>query len=708
MLQIQSLDKPWRVNLDAEFYPTTDSWSLREAGLGLVDIPENENDASLWLSVLRAAKREHGQDGVLAIWDAVKRRKTLYNVTSEGAKLFWNIVLEAVLHREDQLQDAVLFAEWLLHAHSARWPSLYSTVVAYCLRNGQFRRAMQWHLRLIPNFEPGSEAFGAMLREFVVTPEADMQQALQALYITTLHRGLYDELIPLLYQSGLSQQCNEWRKIFIHHHDLPRPTAVSQPYLRFLARYYPTTVLELEEQMVVGLNSPAYWNGQDALWDAMSSTHSDEDGPKGGRHSDTLGARWFASSWVPLDFAIHAAHALGIRQIGPLSLQSIALREPTAKGVKARIEQLRKVNISIGHSAYARVLKRFAENEDNELLSELLHTDIHPDVFDDPATLASIRNKVVSTGPWKTHRLLLAIQPAIAEESVDSTSNYLLQQFVKQGQTKQALTLLDDMRAMNIDISALSVHHICQNIFDVLSWNPEITEHNQVTLQMAITYLARLTLVQKPVHSRYWQKVVFGLGKFGRIGELEQLCFGVLESYQKRCTLEGGLLPVHHLDAPPSDVEGSDLEVLVPADLPITHEHHPIRRMFDNAALHAAIVRWGFKAGLSKGPDRWARVPLDTKIVCEFSAARGVRFLAKLSERGIPFRVSVVREEVVRCLARMYLLQNIGRSQTKLGRPTLEDMSELFNKAAGCKLLPDIAGLRDLMEGAREKMRGRL
>ncbi|KAK2002000.1 pentatricopeptide repeat domain-containing protein [Colletotrichum falcatum] len=697
--QIKGPRKRTRSGHDTRVVSSRADCSLDKSDLLHVDMPKNQNDASLWASVLQAAQKKHGQDGVLAVWNVVEQRKTLYDVASEGAKSFWRTILEAILHDEDKLKGALLFSEWLLHAHTAKWPSLYSTTISYCLRNGQYRRAMQWHLRLIPNFDPGREEFRSLLQEFAVIPEADMQQTLQAIYVTSLHHSLYDELIPLLYRSGRSQHCNGWRSLFLRHRDLPRPTPDSQPYLKYLARYFPSVTLQPEEQMVLGLNSPAYWNDQgDTHWDAIKDAQGDQGDAPGRRYSDTLGARWFATSWVPLDFAIHALHALGVRQIGPLSLQSIALRESTAHGVVARIEQLRKVNIGIGYSAYSLVLKRFAENDDNELLYALLHTDIHPDVFDDPLVLAAIRDKALKERAWNTHRLLLAIQPAMVEESVESTSNFLLQECIKCGQGRQALALLDDMRTMNIDVSTATVQHICSSILDLLPWNPKTTATNLDAWNMAIAYLTRLVLLKKPVHSHYWRKIIFGLGKFGRISELEDLCLGIIDTYGKLCALEGGLLPVHYLDAPPSDLDGYATDVLVPADLPITHEHHPMRRIFDNSALHISIVRWGFKAGLSKFISNWSMASINSGATREYSVARGVRFLAILNERGIPLRVAVVREEVIRCLARVYILQNKRASHTKAGLPPLVAMRELFNKAAGRDLLPGVAKLRDMME----------
>ncbi|KAK1469515.1 pentatricopeptide repeat domain-containing protein [Colletotrichum melonis] len=682
-------------------------WLSDKSDVELGGIPENEDDPSLWLSVLVAAKQKQGRGGVLAVWEAVKRRRSWRDVTSEEAKSLWGIILENVLHDEDRLKDVALFAERLLHDNSAQWPSLYLTTVSYCLRKGQYRRVLQWHMRLMPNFDPGQEAFGALLREFAATSDPDMQQILQALYLTAIHRGLYNEIIPLLYERGLSQQCAGWRHAFIYHDDLPPPNIESQPYLRFLARYYPTITLELEEQVVIGLNSKAYWDAQDdSLWDAIHDTHGDESGPPGRQHSDKLGARWFASSWVPLDFAIHAVHALGVHHIGPLSLQSIALREPTAKGVLARIEQLRAVNIGIGHSAYAWVLKRFAENNEDELLAELLHTDIHPDVFDDPAMLASIRDKAFDEGDWKTHRLLLSVQPAMVEDSVDSTSNVLLHHLVDEGRFKQALALLDEMRTMDIGVHASTIQHICASLLDPLPWNPKTTTSNQEAFSTAIAFLTRLTLLQKPLHSRYWQKVLFGLGKFGRFDVLEDISLGILDTHRHLCISNAGLLPVHPLDAPPLCVESSTRNVFVPTDLPISHEQHPMRRIFDNPALHAAIARWGFKAGGLRCLDPAGDFPANKEAPGGgFSLARGVRLLAALNDRGIPFRTSVVQEEVVKCLARTYLAQANGAPRVQARLPPLNSIRELFNKAARRRLLPDVAELQDLMMEARGKQR---
>ncbi|KAF6813426.1 pentatricopeptide repeat domain-containing protein [Colletotrichum sojae] len=690
--------------------PDDDRWKTRQ---GLADFPENKNDASAWFSLLDAAKRRYGRDGVLAIWDAVEERGMLCNAGNHGAVAFWNEILEAVLDDESRLQRVVLYAEWMFSAQTVRWPSLYATIVSYCLRNGQHRRALKWHLRLMPNFDPGPDAFGTFLQELVADSNVRLQETLKSLYLTTLHRSTYDKIIPFLYHSGLSRLCGDWRRLLIRSCDLPRSSAASQPYLRFLTRYYPGTPLELEERKVADLDVPTNWSAKhDTLWDAMAESYSkgfgEEDVEGGRRYSDALGARWFASSWVPLEFAIHAIHALGIHQIGPLSLQSIALRESTPEAVTRRIEQLHKVKIGLGHSTYARAVRHFAGSGNAEMLHELLHTDIHPEVFDDFAMQQSIRDQAFETGDWKTYRLLLAIQPAVAQESIESTSNILLQQRLEHHQTRQALALMDDMKSMNIEVSVASVQQIYSSVLEPLLLKPKVESAPWVGLQMAVAYLNRLLLLRKPVPWRCWQQVLFSLGKMGRFVDLEKMCLGLLDAHS-RCTSQGGLFPVNPSDAPPCGTRGLAEDISIPADLPISHDYHPMRRVFGSRVLQVAIVRWGFKAGLAKDLSR-----LRTDNAPTFAVTQGVQLLAKLRKHGIPLEINSVRKEVLRCLS---LLQNSSTCKARNGGrtpPNLAVVKRQIDKAVaqatGRPLLPDIFSLGEWVaynEEGRERRRCR-
>ncbi|KAI8255864.1 hypothetical protein K4K56_007710 [Colletotrichum sp. SAR 10_98] len=669
----------------------------------LSDTIDNDTDASLWLGLLNVAKREQGKDGVLAVWDVLQSRKALRAADGEDAEPLWAMILEVFMDDESQLQRVVSYAEWMLEAHSARWPSLYPIIVSQCLRNGQYRRAMRWHMRLMPNFDPGPEAFGTMLCRFITNTEAGLQQTLKSLYVSTCHHSLYDDVVPLLYESGLSQLCAEWRGLFLLYGDVPNHTVKSEPYLRFLTRYYPGTPLKLEEQLVLEGSISVRWGMQrESLLDVMDGTHEVDHGSTGRRYSDTLGARWFASSWLPLDFAIHAVHALGVRQIGPLSLQSIALRDPAPDAVMGRIEQLHKVNIGIGHSTYALAVRHFAETAQHELLHELLHTDIHPEVFDDLATLGSIRDEALHAENIKTYHLLLAVQPAVAQESIDTTSNLLLQQSLQHGQARHALALMRDMRSMDIDLSATSIEHIYSNVLEPLSWDPDIACVTWGPLRTAIDYLNHLMLLRAPVPARYWQKVLFGLGKFGRFDDVEGVCIGLLDAYQNGHTVPGGLLGVHPADAPPCGALGSRRALHIPADLPVTHGYHPLHKIFENPKLQIAIARWGFKRSVSQ--ESASTSVGDDKLVI----LRGVRLLGQLQKRGVLLQESAIRREVIRLLAHL-LHPRRKKATVRLTdlAAVRKQINEALGQSKGQGLMPEISILEGLIVDVVRKRRGR-
>ncbi|KKY34359.1 putative pentatricopeptide repeat domain-containing protein [Diaporthe ampelina] len=72
---------------------------------------------------------------------------------------------------------------------------------------------------------------------------------------------------------------------------------------------------------------------------------------------------------------------MGINGVGPLSLQSIALREGNAQGVLHRIDQLDQLKIQLPDTNYVAAIRYYATVGDNEALQELLHCDIHPDIL---------------------------------------------------------------------------------------------------------------------------------------------------------------------------------------------------------------------------------------------------------------------------------------------------------------------------------------
>ncbi|KAL2752281.1 hypothetical protein ACRALDRAFT_1063546 [Sodiomyces alcalophilus JCM 7366] len=675
------------------------------AGPSLLSKLQPVKDSPPWVGRLHAALRGYS-DSVPEVWIVANRRRHISSLNSPEAVHLWKTVLDVVLSCNLSLEPIHEYAVWLLNVHSIQLPDLYYRVVAHYLRNGKHHWAFYWHLRLMPDFDPGIDCFGSLLQEFINTSNVTLQRTLMSLYTTSLHRGLYDRLIPYLFDRGKLQLCGNWRRLLLRHYDVPQTVSVSRPFLRFLASYFPDKALELEEKAATDPSFPISPNHTDGsnFWELISRTPDNPKCEASRGFNDALGARWLASSWIPLDISIHALGGFGVRNIGPLSLQSIALREGTPAAVSSRLEQLQKLGIDIGPSTYARAVRYFAGAGHSDLLSQLLQSDIHPNVFDDFNTQGALLRAIGgSSNSWHTRQLLLAVQPAAAEDSIESTSNELLSQYLARGQCRPAIGLLDDMRAMGLNINPQTLYNIHEQLMRLSKLGVSAAHIHGQQISDTLALAKRVALLPGHLPSKFWQMVMFSLGKFGHVDELERLALSLVDGSQNRMLRHSGRLSVHLSDCP-ATFTINEACAGIPPDLPVTNIWHPIRRIFLDHQLQASIVRWGFRKGLNSshsihhlGSPRAGLRPSD------FHVARGVRLLKELASRGMPIKRHIIRNEVIRCIAR-YSLTARGTPREEGRQVDFDQISMLFNFAFDDWLLPGAMELRDLI-GIR---RGRL
>ncbi len=270
-----------------------------------------------------------------------------------------------------------------------------------------------------------------MLEAFILDRDPSMQEALQSIYATSRHRQLYDTIIPFLWSHGYLFRALSWRSSLLIRDDKPT-SGLSRPFLRHLAGYGEKNQLELspEELAVSKLHQPEEPQRDDdnssSIFHFVNRIHGRAFGISEKSFNDRLGARWFASSWIPMDTAIGFVHDLGVAEIGPLSLQSIALREDSPAGILQRLEQLEKLQISRGQSNYVRAVRHLARVGDSDTLRELLNSDLHPDVFDDAGLQGQLLGASACGGDWKTYRLIFTARLAVSEGSLAAAASDLL------------------------------------------------------------------------------------------------------------------------------------------------------------------------------------------------------------------------------------------------------------------------------------------
>ena len=661
----------------------------------LVDQAENENDIALWACLVNFAHRTDGDAGVIRVWQAVLARRKLRHVEGALGRYFWETVLNTALKDENTLLEVLLYAKWMLEYHSVKWPNLYVATIRHTLRKGLFNQTLKWHLRLGPRFAPRSHVFSNLIKEFATDPDTAVQDVTQILYISSGNRDLYDVLVPYLFQLGMSTLAGSWRRLLCHYGDLPVHATASRQYLRFLTIYFPKEVQLTAEETAVAALTPDQGQLQDSMIvrEKMNRMYGDTFGIVEKPYNDSLGARWFASSWVPLDFAINAIHSLGVREIGPLSLQSIALREPDARGVAYRIHQLGGLDIGIGKSAYASALAAFARNRQETDLQRLLRSDIHPDVFEDLNTRHKILESSATRGDWKTYRLLLAVQLILSKDMATVAANSLLRDSLDAGRTRFALRLMDDMLAMGIQASTAG-----HEALSVLPFRDHDDKRHPDywSLSNEILFYRRASALGTVFPLKAARDIISTLGAQRRMSEVEAFCLELIERYQPTSPLTGQSTVLVHRD----DVPGTwtnQVPQRIPTDFPLRGKH-PVAKLF-NSTLQSEIVGWGFDWGLHPRRDSSASL-LASKKPEDLSIARGVRLLRVLQGRSITVHAGNVRIAVAAKVARLYtpdgdLVPRMGVNRKRL---VLEDIYEMVQKAWDGMLFSSLSQLREMAE----------
>ncbi|KAI0117065.1 hypothetical protein F4814DRAFT_415074 [Daldinia grandis] len=704
------LTNPYRLSVESDFDRRGPAKEWRSKLL--VDKFENRNDLALWSALLDYQKRANGDQGVWNVWKGLWGRKSLYDVQNPLAPAFWQTMLEAaVKSRENKFLASVwIYSEWMYEMHGVKWPQLYSTVLSHFLRTHQHHQALQWQLRLAPNFYPGADEFADIIKQFANDQELYRTPTLESLYIVNPDRRLYDILVPYLYDLGASRLAAQWRRTCVLHDDLPLAPVSARPFLRFLQGYFPHIPLHPAESAVVdnmNFESKEDVEKIEISREFMNRVHGGTFGISVKNYNDRLGAKWLASSWVSLNTAISTISALGISEIGPLSLQSIALREGTSKGVLKRIEQLREQGISVIDSNYLRLVLYLAKVNDDELLLDLLHSDLHPDVFDDAELQSHLIASTAESEDWRTYRLMLVTRLVVMDKSTRQTANALAQAYILHKDRPGLSKLLDDMKAMEIalDSSQTSL------IFGSLISEAKSTFLPEDSLYFYLPICRQLAAMEIPVPICCWRKILFCLTRQSRVDDLEKLSIELADMFTSFQSSRPGFVPVHPEDIPESmkkPLSGVEnlLGVYVPLDLPAPTPLHPLRQIFDNKLL-GTIVRYSFyhspkqsrEITPMKGHRQWH---------FKFGGGRAVRLLRSLYDRGVliekPHLAALIKLRLIDLYGPGYPTKRVWQVARANNSLTLKEMKSCLDEAWGEELLPPLETLKEYLETRGQKL----
>ncbi|KAH7416688.1 hypothetical protein BKA64DRAFT_655762 [Cadophora sp. MPI-SDFR-AT-0126] len=642
-----------------------------------------KHDIALWVMLLEFRKRIYGMEGALTFWHAAQERGVQLPMKGFLADKLWHTFLALGLEDPGVLEGIYQYSK--KHGlHS----SVYPWIVGNFLETHQGEAALRWHNRLSTLQQPNQFAFAKMCRR-VIIKEGDLG-TMKQIYNMLPHRNLYHKVIPLLCKSQKYKMAIQWHSFFCKHADFPASAKSAEPLVQYLATYDPPSARKITQDLVKGGVSFASTLSQKLednikiSRELMNVIHGETLRIPVKKYNDELGARWFATTWVSLDVAINAVHALGIQEIGPLSLQAIALRDPDPKAIVSRIEQLKELGISIGTSLFSRAVKTFARHASHgklDLLDGLLSSDQHPDELENFKLQEALLESYAQEGDWTQYRRTLEIRLLASSSPEIDRRNIELRMIASRGDASAALRGLEDMLIDGIPVKGQTISLLLKHTLPPrrpghrpMGMENHDRGNGQTGLMQSIAMLKAIMRSGSYVHPNLWHEIIRRLGMLGHIKILKRLCTWLATHYgpQNQTLTETWLRRYR-----------------VPAELPTSHGLHPARMLFP-ASLQQAIVEWGFIASHSQ-PSHHTRSShlLATSSSWEETSSAmtaGIYILKKLNSLGVHIERRSVRKAIFNRLIMYYgpgysnRRYNEHRKRTMI---SLEDAAKQIDEALG-------------------------
>ncbi|KAB8289838.1 hypothetical protein EYC80_010470 [Monilinia laxa] len=586
-------------------YESRVSKTTQEEAVRLVDNPIYEKDMDLWAVLLVYRRGMYGAEGVRIFWEAIRTRNIHLPVEGLASWTMWRAFVDLGLQDKAVLESLIQYADDLLQQTGQRWNGLYTSITYHLLLNDRGAEALQWHKKLMET----SKLYGRYMK----------QEEYASAY--------------------------KWHFSLFQKKDFPKSARPTEDLIRLLRKFRSPLALRVASSLVhVGISLPPSLESElkdtrSISREMMNLIHGEVFHIKPKKYDDELGARWLATTWIPLDVSIQSIHALGVREIGPLSFQSIALRDPDCKAIIKRLDQLSELGISPGRSKFVKAVESFAREGNHEFLNALLNSDQHPAALDDWAHQEKLLASYAAKEQLKEFRQTLAIRLVGSRTPDFDVYNIHLRICVIRHQWDAVLKMLSDMRMNHIPAKPGSISCILRQLLRPRRrgqrpvTDPRYNHFNDVT--MATKILIGIMVSGSSVSIHHWTEIIRRLGMLGREKELHNLCMFLASWYGSK----------NHNLLPGANYLRIRDRTQVPDDLvPTWHSQHPLRRLFPSS-LQRAIVEWGFKRALVSPPPNFpglARVDKKTA----YNVTNGIVLLRELYHMGVEIEPNAIRRAV--------------------------------------------------------------
>lgn len=616
----------------------SDVGHTRDIGTRLVDDPAHRNDFGLWLELLKYRRRHYGNAGTRHIWEGLMRRVGGLQIPVDGetADTLWQTFVDCGLERDGFMNEIADYALELWNETGKRWPKLYQSIVGWYVKRGRSSQAVHWHKRLqYPHLsDPNdiAQCFTSYISEYMRAPSNLLARriAFEQICQHTDGHQVYGQVMAALIATGKPRDLLQMHDFLISRGDHPRSLEELQPLLDFAEAFITSSATK---EMLWQYSAERFGSGETV--DSTSST-LDESGKFDSEEyledpgfNDGFGARVFATKALTFDMILSGLKTFRVTSIGPQSLREMARKAGGSHDVLDKLDILEQNNISVGDSVFARLLRRLATENRDALLSELINSDQHHDVFEDSETQVALLKSYYMAGDWRQYSLTLEVLKELLGDGLDLMSIHV-RKHIAAGETTLAAGVVTDMLMKGLTPNEYSVTFMVNYLFGPR--RPGRRPVQQVNLRSrhdlgsVFRYLQGLSQAGANVPLKLWDELLKRYGMTDRWDELRACCLWLARRY------------------PGYSASSSHSAAGAPRGDSLT-----LQRIF-HRHMQEAIISWGFIIQPSKLKSYHMAGKRDERLV---PFVRGIILLRELQNRGLIVQPAPVYRA---CLKRLLIL----------------------------------------------------
>jgi hypothetical protein len=543
-----------------------------------------------WAARLAHHERLDGRRGIQAVWNA--RRKEGYRLpTAETADADF---LWGTFSRHPKLVPDVLDHAVELYQESGEtFPHLYRLVMGYWLtrsptdaREYHHQMLVELRLRKLP------------LRELARSAQRYGDTALEVLldiYRNSNERDLYDEIVPLLVDSGNIVMARRWHNLCTLREDLPSESVASNP------------AVQIFTAESAALSNPNIHFDKSKRENPKINKHlmhrllGRDTAPV--RFEDSFTARMFATRTIAVDSIIKGLTMVGVNEIGPQAVSAMAWRTQPVTELPRRFEDLRAAGVALQGCVFSLALEKFAMEQKWDLVRSILESDQHPDVYGQADTQRSLLDYYLGQEDWTQAQRTLAILTLFHNNPSRESWNLLLQLRIKRSGGQDVFNTLLEMRSHGISLSNDTMIAVKGMLATRQRGHRPSARAGFDDLRFVTRfYMVALEAGMARVPPRAWREIIRRFGMQYRFRELKRLLLWLLCWYAPLHSTEFAHLPRSpFLLGATRQLQktywSSDNYFHFPNNIHQENsEQHPVRILFPPSLLQGILV-WGFRAG---------------------------------------------------------------------------------------------------------------